>query len=204
VTADALSKLDVLLVPNVDLGPTLHDLGAEGRQALRAWVRAGGRYVGWQVGADLAVSLGLSSVRMSEAPAASPGALMRLVAPHPDEYAMWDSYYSELMDPNGAGVVAKFPDEMFVSGYAEDADKLAGSAVEAVQQVGAGSTTVFTVEPNFRAFTDGTARLLFDAMLHTPKPLSTSAAPTMTRSGAVLHPAHTPAQHIAYEHRGRT
>ena len=57
VNASSLRKVDVLLVPNVDAKPVYDELGEAGRQAIRAWVRNGGRYVGWQEGALLASAL---------------------------------------------------------------------------------------------------------------------------------------------------
>jgi len=204
VTADALGKLDVLLVPNVDAGPTYRELGADGRAALAAWVQAGGRFVGWQEATSLAVHLGISSVHLTDPQASSPGALMRVDAPRPNEYVMWDEYYSPVIHPNGAGVVAQFPDSMFVSGYAERADTLAGTPVETVERSGSGSTTLFSVEPNFRAFTDGTARLLFDAMLATPTPLRAAVTPQVAGRGATTVTLPTPAQHVAYEQRGKS
>lgn len=204
VTAAALSKLDVLLVPNVDAGPTYNQMGPSGRRALKAWIRAGGRFVGWQEATTLAVRLGISSVQLSNPKASSPGALMRIDGPHPNEYALWDEYYSPVIDPNGAGVVAQFPAHMFVSGYAEQADTLAGTPVETVEQLGSGSTTLFTVEPNFRGYSDSTARLLFDAMLSTPTPLHSSVVPDVSTPGSTTVTLPTTAQHVAYDRGGKS
>ncbi len=194
----------MLLVPDVDTQPSYDAMGPAGRAALTAWVRKGGRYVGWQGGTALAGKLGLSSVEPSPTRRrSSPGALLSIDSPYPHDYALWEDYDGQ-MSANGAAVVASFPQHPFVSGYAENAGSLGGSPIEAVNQVGGGSVTVFSVEPNFRAYTDGTTKLLRDAMLATPAP---PAAPAK-RDTTVARPAappltHTPAQHRAHDVAGK-
>lgn len=204
VTAEALSKTDVLVVPDVDTQPTYNQLGSSGRAALRAWVQHGGRLIAWQGGTALAVALGLSSVGLRDAQAVSPGALLSINAPYAHDYALWEDYDKQ-MSGNGAAVIASFPAKPFVSGYAQQAATLAGSAVEAVNRVGGGSVTVFSLEPNFRAYTDGTAKLLFDALLATPG----AAAKLAPREAAPENPAAlafgpTSAQHLSHDEAGRS
>lgn len=168
VTPKALSKIDVLVVGNVDAKPVYQHLRAAGRAALVDWVDQGGRYVGWQEGALLASSLGISQVGMAEPAAVSPGSLMRVLTPGGTTMIEWDSDYNLVLDPGTARVVTSFPADMFVSGFATDSDTLAGTALETVEDVGAGSVTVFGFEPNFRAIADGSAALLRTAILRTP------------------------------------
>ena len=196
----------MLVVPNVDATPVYRQLGAAGRKALQAWVKNGGRYVGWQEGTVLASALKLSSVGLSSSKTKSPGALMRIETPHGQNEVMWDDDYGLQMTPGNARVVAAFPAHMFVSGYAKNAATLAGTAVEAVDDVHAGSVTVFNTEPNFRAFTDGSARLLFDAILGTPSgsvpATAATAAQTVYSGPGALVLGHTPAQRLAYDNGG--
>jgi hypothetical protein len=206
VSASALRGIDVLLVPNVDARPVFRRLGEAGRHAVRSWVHKGGRFVGWQEGALLASALGLSSAGMSAPTAESPGALMRVrTAGGPNEI-MWDNYYGPQLTPGDARVIAAFPKHMFISGFAKKADTLAGTPAEAVDDVAAGSVTVFSFEPNFRAFTDGSARLLFDAILRTPRGSLAAAGggpaakPVHTGMGA-LRLGHAPAQRLAHDTR---
>ena len=202
VTAAALAKVDVLLVPDVDVQPSYDAMGAAGRAALKAWVRGGGRYVGWQGGTALAGELGLSQATVTDAQASSPGALVAINSPYPHDYTLWEDYDGQ-MSANGAAVVASFPADPFTSGYIEKAGTLAGSAIEAVDRVGTGSVTVFSVEPNLRAYTDGTAKLLLDALLATPTPSPVSATLPATKvAGPPLR--HTAAQHVAHENAGRS
>ena len=85
----------------------------------------------------------------------------------PFAYAFWDSRY--VMRANGAPAPLRFPDagteDFFVSGYADGAGALGGSAAVVDERVGAGRTVAFGFEPNFRAFTDGTQRVLRNAIL---------------------------------------
>jgi hypothetical protein len=130
MTPARLRKLDVLLVPNVDVRPTYKRLGHDGRTALQDWVRAGGRYVGWQGGALEASALHLSTVGFTDPTAASPGALMRVDAPHPNTYVLWDSYDDQQMSAGSAQVIAAFPTQMFVSrwtGWAPGASRCSRS-----------------------------------------------------------------------------
>ena len=203
VTPAALSKVDVLLVPNLDSQPVYRQLGAAGQQALRDWVNAGGRYVGWQEGALLASALGISSAGLAQPQTNSPGAVMRITTPKGANDVMWSSDYALQMTAGSGRVVAAFPDDMFVSGYAKDAAALAGSPVEVVDADGSGSTTVFSFEPNFRAFTDGSARLLFQAIMQTPTgsvASSTTPSGEQIRTGvAALGLAYPVAQRLAHD-----
>jgi hypothetical protein len=56
-------------------------------------------------------------------------------------------------------VAAGHPD-FFVSGFAAGAEELGGTAAVIDEPVGDGRAVLFLFEPNFRAFTDGTQRLL--------------------------------------------
>jgi hypothetical protein len=206
VNAASLRKVDVLLVPNVDAKPVFQHLKPAGRQALRAWVKNGGRYVGWQEGALLASALGLTSVGLSDPKAASPGALMRVNTTRGPNEIMWDDYYGLRMTPGNAQVVAAFPSHMFVSGYAKNAATLVDTPVEAVDHVGTGSATVFSFEPNFRAFTDGSAQLVRSAIFRTPigslPATSGAAAQTGYSAASALRLAHPAAGRLGHDTRG--
>jgi hypothetical protein len=213
VTKASLRKFDVLVVGNVDSGPVYRRLHAGGRAAIAQWVSHGGRYVGWQEGALLASTLGISQVGMTAPKAASPGALMRIRTPDGQNEIEWDSDYNLVLNP-GAGnarVVGAFPHRMFVSGFATKIKSLAGTAVETVEPHGRGSVTVFGYEPNFRAVADGSALLLRQAILGTPRgSVAAKAFPTLSRRSIhvqrahpaqVLRLARTPAWRRAHEQR---
>ena len=194
IKAGALAGADVLLVPDGYAtqdpdAPTdpygLADLGPDGQAAIRAWVEQGGRYVGWLDGAVLASAVGVSSAKFEDAEAAgisSPGSLIRAVvagrSPLADGvgrwvYPLWDTRY--VMRSNGAAAPVRFPAaatrDFFVSGFADGAEGLGGTAAVIDEPVGDGRTVAFGFEPNLRAFTDGTARILRNAILG-PEPAS--------------------------------
>ena len=231
IKAGALAGADVLLVPDgyATLDPQfpedpygLGDLGPEGQAAIRTWVEGGGRYVGWLDGAVLAAGVGVSSATFesaSEAGISSPGSLIRSRvarrSPLADgvgrsAYAFWDSRY--VMHANGAAAPVRFPaaatDAFFVSGFADGAEALGGTAAVVDEPVGRGRTVAFGFEPNFRAFTDGTQRLLRNAILG-PEPAAfadageeADAARIGARADARdLHVAHDPVS-LVVEPRG--
>jgi hypothetical protein len=203
VTASTLRKYDVLVVGNVDSKPVYRHLGSRGRAALAAWVAHGGRYVGWQEGALLASAVGISHVGMKTPKTESPGALMRIRAPRGRNEIEWDSDYNLVLQPGTARVVGAFPQHMFLSGFATKAGTLAGTALETVEKLGTGSVTVFGYEPNFRAVADGSAGLLRQAILRTPRgsvPATASAGtPRHVSAAAVLGLAHTRAWRMAHD-----
>ena len=189
IKAGGLGDAEVLLVPD---GYATHDpdfpedpygladLGPEGQAAIRTWVEGGGRYVGWLDGAVLAAGVGVSSATFESAADAgisSPGALIRTIGRRgaarsrtawaASAYAFWDSRY--VMSANGAPAPVRFPaaatEDFFVSGIADGAEALGGTAAVVDEPVGDGRTVAFGFEPNFRAFTDGTQRLLRNAIL---------------------------------------
>ncbi len=204
ITAKTLRRFDVLVVGNVDSSPVFHHLGATGRAALSSWVQHGGRYVGWQEGALLASALGISQVGMLTPQTTSPGAMMRIRTPHGRNEIEWDSDYNLVLAPGTARVVGSFPKRMFVSGFGTKLKALAGTPLETVEKVGSGSVTVFGYEPNFRAVADGSARLLREAILHTPTgavPWSATSARTSRpkRPSDALDHTHTRAWRLAHD-----
>ena len=209
MTAKTLRKFDVLIVGNVDSGPVYRHLGTTGRAALEKWVARGGRYIGWQEGALLASAVGISKVGMRTPKAQSPGAMMRIRTPHGLNEIEWDSDYNLVLKPGTARVVGAFPHRMFISGFATKPKTLAGTALETVEKHGRGTVTMFGYEPNFRAVADGSARLLREAILHTPigsVPWTTSRTTArMTtqhmRRSVVLGLGHTRAWRLAHDNR---
>ena len=117
----------------------------------------------------------------------------------------WDSDYNLALAPGDARVVGSFPRNMYVSGFATKPGSLAGTPLETVEKVGDGSVTVFGYEPNFRAVADGSAWLLRQAILRTPKgsvPYTTpTKAPRKLRPSDVLDLGHPHAWRLAHDNR---
>ena len=114
----------------------------------------------------------------------SAGSSPLLAGAGPSLPTFWDSRYV-VRAPDGV-VPLRYPaagsPDFFVSGYADGAEALGGTAAIVDEAVGAGRTVAFGFEPNFRAFTDGTQTLLRNAIL--------GADPAATaRAAAVRSPA---------------
>ncbi|UPK76822.1 hypothetical protein MU582_09330 [Nocardioidaceae bacterium SCSIO 66511] len=177
VSESTLSSLDTLIVPDTDAETMADLIGADGADALRAWVSDGGHLIGWQGGTQLAAQLGLSTAVLTEPTGQAPGTLFRtgVEGNSPltkgvgsDDWVMYNSDpVMTASDP--ASVVAAYPAadsaDWYVSGYQEGAEEIGETAFEISEPVGSGDVTVFSSDPNFRAFSDGTARLLYNAIL---------------------------------------
>ena len=189
IAAGGLSDVDVLLVPNGSAASAAEALGPAGSAALAGWVRAGGRYVGWRGGTELATRLGISSAQLAEPTSDVPGSLFRVdVASGPlargvgrEAWAFYE-YDRVMRSPDPAAVAVSFPPagsaDFAVSGFERGAEaELGGTAAVLDERVGSGRSVVFSFEPNFRAFTDGTQKILRNAILG-PGRGAAAAAPT--------------------------
>ena len=183
-----LAGADVLLVPD---GYALKDpafpsdpygykdLGPKGRENLKAWVQGGGRYVGWLDGGVLASALGISGTVYGDggdAGVSTPGSLFRVrvndgsplaAGVGPFAWVLDDARYV-LTSGAGAGIPLRYPDagssDFFVSGQADGAAALGGRPAATDERVGSGRVVAFGFDPNYRAFADGTEKLLRNAM----------------------------------------
>ncbi len=189
VAAGELAGLDRLLVPNGPAPAAQTALGPAGVAALTGWVRGGGQYVGWRGGTLLAARLGLADVQLANPTSDVPGSMFRVNVKPGSPLAAgvgptaWQFYeYDLVMRPaNPASAVVSYPaadsPDWFSSGFASNAAELGGTAAAVDEPVGAGRAVLFAAEPNFRALTDGTAKLLLNAIVG-PSPAAAPAAPT--------------------------
>ncbi|WP_034521246.1 M14 family zinc carboxypeptidase [Actinomadura rifamycini] len=200
VASGRLDGVDVLLVPDGPAGAAHDALGEAGRTALREWTHGGGRYVGWQGGTELAARLGLTTATLAEPASDIPGTLFRATVDRGSPLAkgvggtVWNFTSYDAVMRASSGVVVRYPEsgspDWFVSGYQRGGEELGGTAAVVDQPVGAGRSVLFAAEPNFRAFTDGTAGLLRNAILG-PDPEGAArpraaAAAEASRSAAAL------------------
>ncbi|WP_157270739.1 M14 family zinc carboxypeptidase [Azohydromonas aeria] len=190
-----LDGIDVLVVPDGSAKETLQKLGSRGQRALADWVRAGGRYVGYQRGAELAVGVGVSTAVLKASGTATSGALVRIrldgssplaagVATAGSSAATaWIMYDDDPeMTPGLGTAAATFPApdtaDFHVSGLKTGVEELAGSAAIADEAVGNGRCVVFSFDPNFRGWAEGTQRILWNAVLGSNPALASVAAAT--------------------------
>ncbi|KAB2341767.1 M14 family zinc carboxypeptidase [Actinomadura rudentiformis] len=177
VAGGKLAGVKVLLVPNGPAAAGYDALGEAGRAALRNWTNAGGRFVGWQGGTQLAARLGLTTTTLTDPTSDVPGSLLRVKVNERSPLAKgvgataWQFYaYDVVMrQPDPAKVAVAYPaadsPDWFVSGFERGAAELGGTAAVVDEPVGRGRAVLFGGEPNFRAFSDGTAKLLRNAIL---------------------------------------
>ena len=182
-----LDGYDVVLLPNGPSDVALDNLGDDGQQALQDWVNGGGHLISWRGGTEVAAELGLTTAELSDPTSDIPGSLLR-VRLDPDSplhsgvgdeaYAFYE--YDDVMRASSPDDVAvSFPpadsSDWFISGFADGAEELGGTAAVVDEPVGNGRATVFSVDPNYRAFTTGFQEILRNALLGDP--LSERGAP---------------------------
>ena len=189
IAAGGLGGAEVLLVPDGyalkdperAVGPLrLQGPRAEGpARNLKAWVQNGGRYVGWLDGGVLASALGISGTVYGDggdAGVSTPGSLFRVrvndgsplaAGVGPFAWTLDDARYV-LSSGAGATIPLRYPDagssDFFVSGQADGAAALGGRPAATDERVGSGRVVAFGFDPNFRAFADGTEKLLRNAV----------------------------------------
>jgi hypothetical protein len=202
-----LEGADVLLVPDgwALVDPRFPedpygygDLGPAGRQALVDWVSDGGRYVGWLDGGVLASALGISTATYEsgwDAGVETPGSLFRMrantAAPltegvGPFAWSLDDGRYLMRADPSRTPL--RYPpagsEDFFVSGHADGTEVMGDTAAAVDERYGSGRVVAFNFDPNFRAFTDGTQRMLRNAMFGRDPAVAGAAARPTARARA--------------------
>ena len=168
--------LDVLVIPDGFANYALQALGAKGKKALRTWVNEGGRIVAWQGGAEVVARSGVSTAKFANANTNMPGTLVRVRLDSASPLAAgvgeldWVMFEDDRsMQPGLGGAVGTFPApssaDFATSGLAIGVDTLAGTSFLADEAVGNGRVISFSIDPNFRAWTQGTQRLLWNAIV---------------------------------------
>jgi hypothetical protein len=174
-----LGGTDVLVIPDGYANYGVQALGSKGKRALRDWVNAGGRIVAWQGGVEVAVKTGVSTVKLGGSHTNAPGTLIRVAVDGASPVAAgigsrdWIMYQDDkTMKPGLGASVATYPaagqPAYATSGLAIGVDGLAGTSSVVDEAVGAGRVVAFASDPNFRGWTQGTQRLLWNALLGGP------------------------------------
>ncbi len=148
--------------------------------AIQAWVRAGGTLVAWRGhGIAVARAAGVTAVTTAARPAGLvvPGASFRVLLDTADPVAWGEQPEAfafdtgdPIVDAHGAPVVARYPGaaRFWASGYTTGAGALRGTAAATDERTGAGRVVLFAFEPAFRDYTEGTMRLVGNALLAPP------------------------------------
>ncbi len=195
ITAGLDPAIDVLIIPDGYAPSAVKALGTKGKTALRAWVNAGGRIVAFQGGVEVAVKTGVSTVKLGNAKTNMPGTLVRVSVDDGSPLAdgvgdrAWVMYQDDrTLDPGLGRAVATYPAlesaDHATSGLAIGVGKLAGTAAVVDEAVGSGRVVSFNVDPNFRAWTEGTQRLLWNAIVGPDTGLTGLPAGSKARAAA--------------------
>jgi hypothetical protein len=151
-------------------------LDAAGLERVGAFVRGGGTYIGWRArGVALAAAAGLTTAATSDAAGLRvAGAAIRIDLDTADPVA-WGftaggPFVLDEGDPvlaAGSGVVGRFPPaaRFWHSGYATGEGAVQDTAAVVHERAGAGDVVLFSFDPAFRGYTEGTERLLANALL---------------------------------------
>jgi hypothetical protein len=187
INSGALTKggYQVLVVPGVNTNYL-----TRAKKNIQDWIAGGGIYVGearpgGTGGTPFAVASGFTSSSLSTpAGLGVPGTMFRVALNHQSpvtlgapDFAYWYGLGEQLLSPSttgtNAGMYPTSEPDFFISGYASGADVLKGTAALVDEKLGSGRVILFSGEMDYRAYTDGTAFLLANAITY---PLS--AAPT--------------------------
>jgi hypothetical protein len=171
-----LAGVDVLLIPDGYANYAIQALGAKGKRALRDWVNAGGRLVAWQGGAEVAAKAGVTTAKFALSHTNMPGTLVRVELDPASPLASgvgaldWVMYQDDRLMQAGLGTaIGTYPgaaDTAYAtSGLAIGVETLAGAPFLVDEAVGDGRVIAFSIDPNFRAWTQGTQRLLWNAIV---------------------------------------
>jgi hypothetical protein len=187
--------VDVLVIPDGYAPYVIKALGSKGKTALRDWVNAGGRIVAMQAGVEVAVKAGVSTVKLANTKTNMPGTLVRVSVDDASPLAdgvgdqAWVMYQDDrILKPGLGAVVASYPGletaDHATSGLAIGVGNLSGTAAVVDEAVGSGRVVSFNIDPNFRAWTEGTQRILWNAIVGGDTGLTGLAAGSRARASA--------------------
>lgn len=172
----ALDDIDVLVVPAGGINEGLRKLGKDGQRELIRWVNRGGRLVAWRYGAArLAYALGISRAVYDGVPGNSDGPMVKALI-DPDSplgkgvgRSVWALVDTSAMRAPTTVSPIRFPTEesgkFRVSGLRRGTHWLMGTTAVADEPVGRGRSIVFSFDPAYGGGSEGTQKVLFNAIL---------------------------------------
>jgi hypothetical protein len=169
-----LDRYDVVVVPSGGSKIGVTRLGADGIDALVDWVADGGRYIGYKYGgALLAGKIGITDAVFRNSPYEVEGTLIRVNvdAASPlsegvgrDVWVMFASDDTIRIASRYAPLRYPQVDDFDTSGLALHTQRLAGQPAAVDQPFGDGRVVLFPYDVNFRGITQGTQRILWNAI----------------------------------------
>jgi hypothetical protein len=175
VRRGALDDIDVLVVPSGGWKVGERNLGADGVRELVDWVEGGGRYVGYKYGgALLAEHVGITTARFRNSPYSVEGTLIRVEVDRSSPLAegvggsVWVMFSDDdTISVGPAAAPLRYPSakDFDTSGLALHTQKLAGQPAAVDEAFGSGRVVLFPFDVNFRGITQGTQRILWNAIV---------------------------------------
>lgn len=174
ISKGALRGLDVLVAPSGYQPSAYRLLGPKGRKVLKHWVANGGRLITIGGATELAARVGLTTAKIRSPRSDIAGALIRAkVKAGPLSKGVGDSVwsffdYADVMHAPDKDVAVAYPSRKSklwqLSGYARGESELAGTAMVVDESYGKGRVVSFAADPNYRGYTDGTQKILWNAI----------------------------------------
>ena len=176
VIGGGLDGIDVLVTPGGDWPTALRRLGDDGAQAIRRWVRQGGRYVGYRGGgAKLAQALGLTTAQFRDPVADVPGSLVRVELDRSSPLAdgigrwCWILFDDDDVVTEGPTVFpVRFPrgptNGFFVSGLAFGERQLYGTPAVIDERSRNGRVVLMPSDPFSGGHMEGSRKILWNAI----------------------------------------
>jgi hypothetical protein len=175
VRRGSLRDVDVLVVPSGGGKIGVTKLGSSGVEELVSWVRRGGRYVGYKFGgALLAKRIRITDAVFRNSPYAIEGTLIHAnveaTSPLADGVgrSVWVMFSNDdtiRVDPADAPIRYPPLGAFETSGLALHTHRLAGQPAAVDQTYGRGRVVLFPFDLNFRGITQGTQRILWNAIV---------------------------------------
>ena len=174
--ASGLDGLDVLAVPAGGINVGLKRLRKKGQKELIRWVNQGGRLIGWRYGAArLAYVLGMSRARYDYLTESIDGPMVKALVDADSPLAegvgrsVWPLVDTASMTAPRSVSPVRFPTKesgnFRVSGLRRGTHRLWGTTAVADERFGQGRSIVFSFEPLYGGGSEGTQKILFNAVL---------------------------------------
>lgn len=175
VVPDGLATVIPAGVPNVAFSPPGGGFTPAGLARIQAFVSGGGTFAGWRTqGVAVATGAGLAgdlSTVMAPSGFTVPGlpVEVRLSSGDVAVRGLGESaFVHNLADPilrGGGTTIAAYPPELNKLGYAEELGAVNGTVAGTVAGIGKGRAYVFSFDPAYRAYVEGTQRIVGSLLL---------------------------------------
>ncbi len=173
--ASGLDGLDVLAVPAGGINVGLKRLRKKGQKELIRWVNRGGRLIGWRYGAArLAYVLGMSRARYDYLTESIDGPMVKALVDADSPLAdgvgrsVWALVDTASMRAPRSVSPVRFPTNesgnFRLSGLRRGTHRLWGTTAVADERFGQGRSIVFSFEPLYGGGSEGTQKILFNAV----------------------------------------